>query len=76
MTGIADNAKSVINAVQLLYHTKNAKISGVTCAAHSLQLCMHKALKEDSISKTIKLSNNLVGHFKHSNFAKQSLLNK
>lgn len=36
MTGIADNAKSVINAVQLLYHTKNAKISGVTCAAHSL----------------------------------------
>lgn len=48
----------------------------MTCAAHSLQLCIHKALKEDSISEIIKLSSSLVGHFKHSNLAKQSLLNK
>lgn len=75
-TVITDNAKNVVNAVQLLSCTRNANISDVTCAAHSLQLCIYKALKEDSISETIKLSSSLVGHFKHSNLAKQSLLNK
>lgn len=75
-TVITDNAKNVVNAVQLLFCTRIANISDVTCAAHSLQLCIHKALKEDSISETIKLSSSLVGHFKHSNLAKQSLLNK
>jgi len=48
----------------------------VKCAAHSLQLSINKALKEDSISEIIKLSSSLVGHFKHSNLAKKSLLNK
>jgi|UniRef100_A0A2S2RA24 hypothetical protein len=71
-----DNAKNVVNAVQLISCTRNSNISDVTCAAHRLQLCIHKALKEDSISKTIKLSSSLVGHFKHSNLAKQLLLNK
>jgi len=70
-----NNAKNVVNAVQLLSSTTNANISDVTCAAHSLQLAINKALKEDSISEIIKRSSSLVGHFKHSNLAKQSLLN-
>jgi len=69
-TVITDNAKNVVNAVQLLSCTRNANTSDVTCAAYSLQLCIHKALKEDSISEIIKLSSSLVGHFKHSNLAK------
>ncbi|KAL4089311.1 hypothetical protein QTP88_024365 [Uroleucon formosanum] len=48
----------------------------VTCAAHSLQLSINKALREDSISEILDQSSKLVGHFKHSNLAKQSLLNK
>jgi hypothetical protein len=61
MDWITDNANHLVNAVQLLSCTRNANISNVTCAAHGLQLCIHKALKEDSISETIKLSSSLVG---------------
>lgn len=75
-TVITDNAKNVVNAVQLITSTTNYNISDVTCAAHSLQLSINKALKEDTISEIIKLSSSLVGHFKHSNLAKKSLLNK
>jgi len=75
-TVITDNAKNVVNAVQLLSNTTNTNISDVTCAAHSLQLSINKALKEDLISEIINQSSRLVGHFKHSNLAKQSLLNK
>ncbi|CAI6371646.1 unnamed protein product [Macrosiphum euphorbiae] len=74
-TVITDNAKNVVNAVQLLSNTTNNNISDVTCAAHSLQLSINKALKEDTISEIINQSSRLVGHFKHSNLAKQSLLN-
>jgi hypothetical protein len=31
---------------------------------YSLQLCIHKALKEDYIFETIKLISSLLGHFK------------
>jgi len=74
-TVITDNAKNVVNAVQLLSNTTNNNISDVTCAAHSLQLSINKALKEDTISEILNQSSKLVGHFKHSNLAKQSLLN-
>lgn len=42
-TVITDNAKNVVNAVQLLSNTTNNNISDVTCAAHSLQLSINKA---------------------------------
>jgi len=74
-TVITDNAKNVVNAVQLLSNTTNNNISDVTCAAHSIQLSINKALKEDTISEILNLSSRLVGHFIHSNLAKQSLLN-
>lgn len=75
-TVITDNAKNAVNAIQLLFNTGNHNISDVTCAAHSLQLSINKTLKEVSITEIIKQSSSLVGHFKHSNLAKQSLLNK
>jgi len=40
-----DNAKNVVNAVQLLSTTTNYNISDVACAAHSLQLSINKTLK-------------------------------
>lgn len=75
-TIITNNAKNVVNVVQLLSCTTNANISDVTCAAHSLQFAINKALKEDAISEIIKQSSSLVGHFRHSNLAKRSLLNR
>lgn len=75
-TVTTDNAKNIVNAVQLLSTTTNYSISDVTCAAHSIQLSINKALKEYSISEILKACSTLVGHFKHSNLAKHSLLNK
>lgn len=77
MTVITDNAKNVINAVQILSRiTILVNIWDVTCAAHSLQFIINKALEEDSILEIIREISSLVGHFKHLILAKQSLLNK
>lgn len=75
-TVVTNNDKNVANAVQLLSCTANANISDVTCAAHSLQFAINKALEEDEISEIIKHSSSLVGHFRHSNLAKLSLSNR
>jgi len=53
-----DNTKNVINAVQSLSNTTNYNISDVTCAAHSLQLSINKALKEDSTFEILNLYEN------------------
>ncbi|XP_050521556.1 E3 SUMO-protein ligase ZBED1-like [Daktulosphaira vitifoliae] len=73
-TVITDNAKNIVNAVQLLPITIDNENMDVTCAAHNLQLAINIVLKQEIFSE--KQCTNLVGHFKHSNVAKQSLLNK
>lgn len=75
-TVVIDNPKNVVYSVQLLSRPANYNISYVNCAAHSLQLSINKALKEDSISEILKQCSSLVSHFKHSNLATQTLLNK
>lgn len=75
-TVITDNAKNVVNAVKLLPLTIDNKNMDVTCAAHSLQLAISTALKDETFSELIKQCSALVGHFKHSNVAKQSLFKK
>jgi len=75
-TVITDNAKNVVNAIKLLPLTIDNENMDVTCAAHSLQLAISTALKYETFSELIKLCSALVGHFKHSNVAKQSLFKK
>ncbi|KAL4113763.1 hypothetical protein QTP88_017336 [Uroleucon formosanum] len=75
-TVITDNAKNVVNAVNLLPLTIDNEDMDVTCAAHSLQLAIKTALKYETFSELIKQCSALVGHFKHSNVAKQSLIKK
>jgi len=75
-TVIRDNAKNIVNAVKLLNITIDNENMDVTCAAHSLQLAINVALKQEIFSDIIKQCSAVVGHFKHSNVAKQSLLNK
>ncbi|XP_025198809.1 uncharacterized protein LOC112597103 [Melanaphis sacchari] len=75
-TVITDNAKNVVNAVKLLLLTIDNENMDVTCAAHSLQLAISTALKDEIFSELIKQCSSLVGHFKHSNVAKQSLFKK
>ncbi|KAL5246430.1 hypothetical protein ACI65C_013838 [Semiaphis heraclei] len=74
--GFQNNAKNVVNAVKLLHLTINNENMDVTCAAHSLQLAISTALKDKIFSELIKQCSSLVGHFKHSNVAKQSLFKK
>jgi len=66
----------VVNAVKLLPLTIDNENMDVTCAAHSLQLDISTALKDEIFSELIKQCSFLVGHFKHSNVAKQSLFKK
>jgi len=40
--------------------------NNVLCCAHTLQLCVTKALKNDEIFKLLKIIRSTVGHFKHS----------
>lgn len=75
-TVITDNAKNVVNAVKLLPLNIDNENMDVTCAAHSLQLAISIALKDEIFSELIKQCSSLVGHFKHSNVAKQSLFKK
>ncbi|KAE9522596.1 hypothetical protein AGLY_017018 [Aphis glycines] len=48
---VTDNAANVINAVSQLELNDNMEKSGLTCAAHSLQLAVNKTLLDDEIQK-------------------------
>lgn len=71
---VTDNAKNILNAVNLLSNV--VEKHDLTCTAHTLQLAVNNGLKNDKIDHLIKLSNKIVGHFKHSNLASQSLKDK
>jgi len=71
---VTDNAKNVLNAVNLLDNITEK--NDITCAAHTLQLAINKALKYDKIDNLIQLCSKIVCHFKHSNLASQYLKDK
>ena len=52
-----DNAKSMLNAVELLH------CHSVPCCAHSLQLCVRKMLKDDKLDAVIAKCRRLVSYF-------------
>lgn len=74
MAVVTDNAKNVLNAIDLLSNISEK--NEFTCAAHTLQLAVHKGLKYDKIENLIQLCSKIVGHFKHSNLASQNLKDK
>lgn len=61
MAVITDNATNIINATHLLLQITEK--FGLTCAAHSLQLAVNKALVENNIEKLLVKSNKIVSHF-------------
>lgn len=71
---INNKVKNIVNAVSLV--TSDQPINSVTCAAHSLQLAINKALREETIEHLIQKYSKVVGHFKHSSVAKQALEKK
>lgn len=62
-TVIKNNAKNMVNTVQLHSSTTDVNISDITCETYSLQLSRNKALKKDSIFKILKQRSRLVNHF-------------
>ena len=68
---VTDNARNMTNAISLI--DEKTDIHGVTCAAHTIQFAINKALKEENVECLIRLCSKVVGHFKHSNVAKQVL---
>jgi len=71
---VTDNAKNVLNAVNLLDNITEK--NDTTCAAHTLQLAVNNALQYDKIDNLIQLCSKIVCHFKHSNLASQYLNDK
>ncbi|CAI6357053.1 unnamed protein product [Macrosiphum euphorbiae] len=70
---VTDNAANVINAVSQLELNDNMEKYGLTCAAHSLQLAVNKALLDDEIQRILTKSSKIVCHFKHSSISMKSL---
>lgn len=74
MAIVTDNAKNVLNAVNLLDNITEK--NDLICAAHTLQLAVNNGLKYDKIDSLIQLCNKIVCHFKYSNLASQYLKDK
>lgn len=51
MAVVTDNAKSVLNAIDLLGNISEKNV--LTCAVHTLQLSVYKGLKYDKIENLI-----------------------
>lgn len=68
---VTDNAANAINSVRDL--DMFLVNSGVTCAAHSLQLVVTKMLKINEIAGICEKVSGIVGHFLHSNIASTAL---
>ena len=71
VTDNAPNAKNSVSALENLLINK-----GVTCAAHSLQLCVTNALKITGIRSICEQASKLVRHFWHFNIAATALERK
>jgi len=74
ITVVTDNAKNVLNAVQMLSNV--SETNDLTCAAHTVQLVVKYGLQQDNINLLITQCSKIVSHFKHSNLAKHALKNK
>lgn len=71
---ITDNAANVTNAVADIDCIEEK--SGLTCAAHSLQLAANKALALEPIADICQKAAKLVAHFRHSSIASAALEKK
>lgn len=71
VTDNALNAKNSVRDLEGLFINE-----GVTCAAHSLQLCVTKAMALDDAAAVCDKASKVVTHFRHSNIAATALERK
>ena len=68
---VTDNARNAINAMRNIdTHVTNVE---VTCAAHTLQLCVMDVLKRELVNDLFSKVRNVFARFKHSNIAATNL---
>lgn len=68
---VTGNARNMINVIFLM--GEKTETQSVTCAAHSLRLTINKAVVGKNMEYLICLCSKVVGHFKYSSVAKQTL---
>jgi len=65
---LRDNAKNMANGL------RDAGVASVPCFAHTLQLCVKRALSSQrAITDAVSVCRSLVGHFSHSALGKEEL---
>lgn len=64
---VTDNAANMVKAAKFL------PFPSFTCAAHTLQLAVNKALKDCNVEPTLSKLRKIVGHFKHSAISLEEL---
>lgn len=74
MAIVTGNAKNMPNAISFLSGASDhTNISSMGCAAHTLQLAINTALKEENVQQIIQYSSKIVRHFKHFSVTTQAL---
>ncbi|KYM94183.1 Zinc finger BED domain-containing protein 1 [Cyphomyrmex costatus] len=71
---VTDNAANAVNAVRDTIEIQEQY--DLTCAGHTLQLVVNKALAFPEIQEICEKAGKLVGHFRHSNVATKALQSK
>ncbi|KAG0410623.1 hypothetical protein HPB47_012252 [Ixodes persulcatus] len=76
-TSIANDAYLGITAhwIDDDWMLRSATLQSLKCAAHTLQLCIHKALNVTGVERLLAACRRTVGHFKHSS-SNQAVLSK
>ncbi|CAI6372557.1 unnamed protein product [Macrosiphum euphorbiae] len=70
---VHDNAANVVSSVLLVENVENS----ISCAAHTIQICVKTALKSVKLySLILKKASTMVSHFHHSNVAALALRKK
>ncbi|KAJ8884946.1 hypothetical protein PR048_011142 [Dryococelus australis] len=64
---VTDNARNISAA----FHEK--PVTHLTCAAHTLQLVINDAVRENNVEPVLKKCKVLVGHYRHSTSAREQL---
>lgn len=75
--GIVEKVAAVCtdNARNISLGVERANFQSLKCAAHTLQLCIHKALSVTGVERLLAACRRTVGHFKHSS-NNQAVLSK
>lgn len=68
---VTDNARNMLGALRTIEDVELR--DQMTCASHSLQLVINKAIDTEHLNSLFTTASKLVGHFKHSSTASEEL---